>query len=127
MPDKQLFEYAILRIVPRVEREEFINAGVILYCKSQKFLQMLFVVDEQRVLTIYPEAELECIHDYINGFAAICTGKANASAISKLPLPERFRWLTAQRSTIIQTSKVHPGLCIDATEMLQRIFEEQVL
>jgi hypothetical protein len=125
-PGKHLFEYAILRIVPRVEREEFINAGVILYCKSQKFLQMKHRVDEQKLLVLFPEIDLVCVEHYIKGFHKICNADKTAGAIAQLDKPERFRWLTATRSTIIQCSKVHPGICDDAGEMLEKIFAEQV-
>jgi hypothetical protein len=126
MPGKHLFEYAILRIVPRVEREEFINAGVVLYCKSLKFLQMKHFVDSQKLLAMFPEIDQGCVDHYISGFNKICNGDKTAGAIAQLEKPERFRWLTATRSTIIQCSKVHPGLCDDAAEMLDKIFEEQV-
>ena len=127
MQDKFLFEYAVVRIVPRVEREEFVNTGVVLYCAKQKFLQMKFQVDEHRVKCLCPLADVEEINTYLEAFEQVCIGNRTAGPIAQLPLAGRFRWLTATRSTIVQTSKVHPGLCEDAAAMLDRIFEQQVL
>ena len=128
MQEKYLFEYAVIRIVPRVEREEFINAGVVLYCAKQKFLQMLFQLDEKRLLSFSPTLNIAEIHEYLCAFQRICNGDAKASSdIAKLPIAERFRWLTATRSTIIQTSKIHPGFCDDAGEMLEKLYKQLVL
>lgn len=126
MPDKFLFEYAVVRIVPRVEREEFMNAGVVLYCAKQRFLQLKFKVDAGRINALCPLADVEEICTYLQAFEQICLGNPKAGPIAQLPLAGRFRWLTATRSTIVQTSKVHPGLCTDAAEMLDKIFEQQV-
>ena len=127
MQDKDLFEYAVIRIVPKVEREEFLNVGVILYCAKQKFLGLLYHLDKERIKAI--SDELNCIEakEYLDAFEQVCMGNAVASPIAKLPIAERFRWLTATRSTIIQTSKVHPGLCANAKEMLDKIYAQQVL
>jgi hypothetical protein len=127
MQDKQLFEYAVIRVVPMVEREEFMNVGVVLYCAGQKFLQALFSIDEQRLRALSDGIDIQELQSYLHAFQRICDGDKDAGPISKLPLPERFRWLTATRSTIVQTSKVHPGLCTDATEMLQKLYEQLVV
>ena len=126
MQDKFLFEYAVVRIVPRVEREEFVNTGVVLYCAKQRFLQLKFRVDEQRIKNLCPLADVDEIYTYLHAFEQVCTGNPAAGPIAQLPLAGRFRWLTATRSTIVQTSKVHPGLCTDAAATLERIFEQQV-
>jgi hypothetical protein len=126
MQDKYLFEYAVVRIVPRVEREEFINAGVVLYCAKEKFLQLKYRIDESRLKALCPITDEAEIRSYLQAFAEICAGEATAGPIAQLPFAGRFRWLTATRSTIVQTSKVHPGLCDSAADMLERIYKQQV-
>ncbi|UFH52497.1 DUF3037 domain-containing protein [Spirosoma sp. KNUC1025] len=126
MPEKHLFEYAIIRFVPRVERQEFLNVGVILYCRAQRFLQAKVEVNDVRLRAFSGELDSQELADRLHTFEQICTGGALGGAIAKLPIAERFRWLTATRSTIIQTSPVHPGLCEDARETLDRLFIELV-
>lgn len=125
MPD-QLFEYAVIRVVPRVEREEFINIGVIVYCPKQKFLKAMLQVDEARISAFAPGLDLECLKDNINSFEKITNGDLLAGPIAKLDIASRFRWLTATRSTVVQSSKVHPGLCTDAEATLNRLFNQLV-
>lgn len=125
MPD-QLFEYAVIRIVPRVEREEFINIGVILYCPKQKFLKTILLIDETRISAFAPSLDIDCLKDNINSFEMITNGEVHAGAIAKLDIASRFRWLTATRSTVVQSSKVHPGLCKDAEVTLLRLFNQLV-
>lgn len=127
MQGKDLFEYAVIRVVPRVEREEFINVGVILYCPGQKFLQALFHVDEQRLRTFCTKADPDEIRTYLEAIERICKGTKDAGPIGLLDMPSRFRWLTAMRSTVVQTSRVHPGFSSNAAETLQRLYREQVL
>lgn len=127
MHEKLLFEYAVLRVVPRVEREEFLNVGVILYCKKQQFLQTVYHLDATRLAAFCPKLDIHEIEEYLQAFDRICKGNAGAGAIGKLDIASRFRWLTATRSTIVQTSKVHPGFCIDAAIALQKLFAEFVL
>jgi hypothetical protein len=125
MPD-QLFEYAVIRVVPRVEREEFINIGVILYCPKQKFLKAILLIDEARISALAPGLDIDCLKDNINSFERITNGDADGGPIAKLDLASRFRWLTATRSTVVQSSKVHPGLCKDAGQTLERLFNQLV-
>jgi len=127
MQDNQLFEYAVIRLVPRVDREEFLNVGVILYCAKQQFLKTLFQLDAGRITSLYPEIDVEIIRKHLETFQLICRGDAGAGPIAKLPIAERFRWLTATRSTIIQVSKVHPGFCTDAEETLDKLYRQLVL
>ncbi|MEO6668834.1 MAG: DUF3037 domain-containing protein [Ferruginibacter sp.] len=127
MQQQYLFEYAILRVVPQVEREEFLNAGVILYCAKQKFLQVKFELNAERFKLFACDIDIAELGTYFEGFERICVGGKDAGPIGKLPIGERFRWLTATRSTVLQTSKVHPGLCNDAGETLERIFTQLVL
>jgi hypothetical protein len=126
MQGKNLFEYAIIRIVPMVEREEFLNAGVIVYCKSRGFLKSSYTVDEPRILSICPTANIEAIRFQLSGFELISRGGNDAGPIGRLDIASRFRWLTATRSTIIQVSKVHPGLCDDPEEMLSELYRKLV-
>ena len=121
------FEYAVIRIVPKVEREEFLNVGVVLYCAKEKFLQLKYTINEERLKSFGCELDMQEIKEYLHAFEQICLGNTLASPIAQLPIAERFRWLTATRSTVVQTSKVHPGLCNNATVMLLKIYEQQVL
>ena len=122
-----LFEYAVIRVVPRVEREEFMNVGVILYCRSQGFLQTKFDLNETRLRAFSAELDLAIVHERLCAFQKIGAGRAEGGLIGQLSIAERFRWLTATRSTVVQTSPVHPGLCADAGETLTRLFEQLVL
>jgi hypothetical protein len=126
MQENHLFEYAVIRVVPHVEREEFINVGVVLYCKDQKFLQTIVELNETRLMALCDKLDIAELKEYITSFVRICQGGASAGPIGKLPMAERFRWLTATRSTVVQTSKVHPGLCNDAAEMLDRLYRQLV-
>lgn len=127
MPANHLFEYAIIRIVPHVEREEFLNVGVILYCRDQQFLQMKFLLDEKRLLALFPGTDLNDINDHLQSFEKITDGNPGGGPIAALDLASRFRWLTAKRSTVVQLSAVHPGLCEDPSGTLNRLFEQLVL
>jgi hypothetical protein len=127
MQDKLLFEYAVIRIVPMVEREEFMNVGVVLYCAGQKFLQVLFHLDKERLRVFSDKTDIQELTSYLQAFQCICAGDKTLGPIGRLSQAERFRWLTATRSTIVQTSKVHPGLCTDAGEMLQKLYKQLVL
>ncbi len=126
MQEKFLFEYAVIRVVPRVEREEFLNVGVVLYCAKQKFLKMLFRIDPERLESFYRGCDVQKLNDHLRAFDRVCKGGNDAGPIGKLPIAERFRWLTATRSTIVQTSKVHPGFCDDAGETLEKLFTQLV-
>ncbi|WP_256012281.1 DUF3037 domain-containing protein [Desertivirga xinjiangensis] len=127
MQEDLLFEYAVIRVVPRVEREEFINVGVILFCSKQKFLQTRFVLKEERVLSLHKEVDIEQLKENLWSFERICKAGSDSGPIGKLTHAERFRWLTATRSSVVQCSKVHPGLCKDAQETLEKLFEQLVL
>ena len=127
MQDQQLFEYAVIRIVPRVEREEFINAGIILFCKKLDFLHVLYELNEQKIAAVDAGCDVEELSTHLKAFESIATGDISAGPIAQLSPPERFRWLTAQRSTIIQTSKVHPGLGKDLMTITKQLFQQFVL
>jgi len=127
MQEQHLFEYAVVRVVPKVEREEFINIGVVLYCAGKKFLQMRYDMDMARLKLFAEQQDATEVATYLRSFEQICAGSAEGGAIGKLPAAERFRWLTATRSTVVQASKVHPGLCTDPAEMLEKLYTQLVL
>jgi hypothetical protein len=122
-----LFEYAVIRVVPRVEREEFLNVGVILYCSKQKFLQSIITLNEDLLRAFTAEIDLEELKANLSSFEKICKGGKAGGPIGQLDAASRFRWLTAMRSTIVQSSRVHPGFCKDADEMLSRLHQQLVL
>lgn len=126
MQESNLFEYAVIRYVPRPEREEFLNIGVILYCASKIFLQMKFSLDESRLKSFYADVDPDELKKFLEAFKEVCCGSSAGSPISKLDNASRFRWLTATRSTIVQTSKVHPGLCDDPMDKLNRLHTQLV-
>ncbi|HEY1113051.1 MAG TPA: DUF3037 domain-containing protein [Chitinophagaceae bacterium] len=127
MQDKHLFEYAVIRLVPRVEREEFINVGVVLFCKKQNFLQALCHLDRERLRALAPTIDIDEVENHLQAFVRIAKGGGDAGPISKLDEASRFRWLTAVRSTVVQSSRVHPGFCADLPGALQRLHEQLVL
>lgn len=127
MQERHLFEYAIIRVVPRVEREEFINVGVIIYCADENFLKTKFALHKEKLLALCNDLDLEELNKRLLAFEQICIGAADGGPIAKLPLASRFRWLTATRSTVVQTSPVHPGLCNNADETLKKLYDELVM
>lgn len=127
MQEKQLFEYAVIRVVPRVEREEFLNVGIILYCAKSNFLQASIIMNEKRLYSLSSDIDLYELTNHLDSFVKICSGSEAGGPIAQLDLPSRFRWLTAVRSTVVQTSRVHPGLCIDPQETLSKLLLEQVI
>lgn len=127
MQEMHVFEYATVRFCPRVERAEFINLGVILFCKSLKFLKFEFFINEAKVLAFSPETDLEELRNNLFSFENICKGSQTGGLIGSQDLPSRFRWLTAKRSTILQASEVHPGYTDDPQKTLQRLLKTMVL
>lgn len=127
MQEKNLFEYAVIRVMPKVEREEFLNIGVILYCAKQRFLGAKYVIDAQRLEILCADLDMDILAQNLEALSLICKGGDDAGPIGLLDQPSRFRWLTAARSTIIQTSKVHPGLCTNAQSTMEQLFEEMVV
>lgn len=127
MHARHLFDYAVIRVVPRVEREEFINVGVILFCKVEKFLKVKYHLDPNRLSVFSPELDLNAVEENLKALEQICMGSKTGGSIAELDIASRFRWLTAVRSTVIQTSKVHPGYTANAGETLEKLFAEMVL
>ena len=126
MPELVSFDYATIRIAPRVEREEFVNAGVIVFCLGERFLDAKVVLDEGRVRALWPAADLEPWLAHLQAFPRICAGEAEAGPIALLPIRERFHWLVAPRSTVIQVSPVHAGLCESPAVALEDLFRRLV-
>ncbi|MBX2916887.1 MAG: DUF3037 domain-containing protein [Cyclobacteriaceae bacterium] len=124
---QHVFEYAIIRVVPKVEREEFVNVGVILYCGPLKFLKTKIEINATRITAFCKDIELPEVQNYIQAFEQISAGGKGSGPIGELSMAERFRWLTATRSSIIQTSKVHPGITDNPQEVLERLFQQHVL
>ena len=126
MHERHLFEYAVLRVVPRPEREEFVNVGVVLYCAVRKFLGLRVEVPAAKLQALAPDLNLADVELHLRAFEEICCGKNPDSPIARLDPASRFRWLTATRSTVLQTSRVHPGLCDDPQETLDKLFAQLV-
>ncbi len=126
MPGKDSFEYAVIRWVPRVERGEFLNVGVALFCRGQRFLDMRYALDVPRMLAFHPDCDVAEIEGYLRAFQLVCHGGPAGGPIGALPPAERFRWLTANRSTVIQASPSHIGLSADAQATLERLFSELI-
>lgn len=127
MQGRHLYEYAVLRVVPQMEREEFLNVGVVLYCREKKFLRVVYRLDESRLAAFCPGLDIAEVGEYLYSFDRICNGAKDGGPIAALMTAERFRWLTATRSTVVQASKVHPGFCDDTEATLLRLFERMVL
>jgi hypothetical protein len=126
VPDPSTYDYAVIRVVPRVEREEFVNAGVIVSCPAADFLESRIELDEKRLLALDPSVDLEAVRTHLATIPAICAGGEAAGPIGKLPPRERFRWLIAARSTIIQASPAHTGRCGDPHALLEHLLETMV-
>ena len=127
MPALSSFDYAVLRVVPRVEREEFINAGVLLFCLELDFLQARIEVNEPRLRALWPEADVELVRQHLEAIPKICAGSPDGGPIARLSLRERFHWLVSPRSTIIQVSPVHSGLCGSPELALDELFQQMVV
>ena len=127
MQEQHLYEYAVIRWVPQVERDEFINIGIILYCARKKALEMCYHLDVARLGAFNPLFEEAELFNHLEAFKRICGGLKEGGPIAQLDAPSRFRWLTATRSTTIQTSRVHPGYCCSPQETLLKLHQQMVL
>ncbi|RZJ65937.1 MAG: DUF3037 domain-containing protein [Flavobacterium sp.] len=124
---EQLYEFAVIRVVPKIEREEFLNAGVILFCKRHKFLKAICALDESKLRAFCNETDSEQVMANLKSLEKIAVGARDSGPIGQMETAERFRWLTAIRSTVIQTSRPHPGFTSDPQLTLQRLLSELVL
>ena len=127
MQDKHLYEYAVVRVLPRVEREEFLNVGIVLFCKRKKYLKMRYKLDVGKLQSLCTDCDVEQIELNLKSFEKIANADKDGGPIAQLDSAERFRWLTAIRSSVIQTSRPHPGLCNELDNTLDRLFSELVL
>ncbi|WP_020534504.1 DUF3037 domain-containing protein [Lewinella cohaerens] len=127
MPNKVPYEFAVIRVVPKVEREEFINVGVIVFSKRKKYLDIKYQLNENRLRAFSEELDVEMLKGYLKAWEAVCRGGAQGGSIGQQELPYRFRWLSASRSTILQTSRIHPGICDSPEEVLEDLFQRYVL
>jgi hypothetical protein len=125
-PPRSQFQYAIVRVVPRVERGESLNAGVILLCRPRRFLGARVALDEARLAALAPDVDPSTIRAHLDAIARIAAGDAAAGPIARLGIGERFHWLTAPSSTVIQPSEVHTGMCEDPVAELDHLFEQMV-
>ncbi len=127
MPAPAAVAYAILRVVPRVERQEFINAAVIVFCLEKRYLDARVHLDPDRLRALWPDVDIELIRDHLNAIPRICQGDPTAGPISRLTQRERFHWLISPRSTIIQPSPVHTGVCEETGGLLDRLAQQFLL
>lgn len=127
MPEHSSYDYALVRVMPYVERGECINVGVLLFCRTQNFLGTLTCLDAPRLLALAPDLDLETVQRQLDLLHLICKGVAETGRIGQMSLSERFHWLVSPRSTIIQTSAVHSGLGHDPEEVLSHLFQTLVL
>jgi hypothetical protein len=126
VPDNHTYDYAVIRVVPRVDREEFVNVGVIVSCPARKFLEAVIELDEKRVRGLDATLDMEAIRAHLATIPLICAGGAAAGAIGKLSQRERFQWLVAPRSTVIQTSAAHSGRCGDPRALIEHLLDTMV-
>ena len=126
MPDRSTYDYAVIRVVPRVERGEFVNVGVIVSCPKQGFLEARIELDETRLRALDPAIDLDAVRGHLSSIPKICKGGPAAGPIGRLPPRERFHWLIAPRSTVIQVSPSHTGRCDDAPGLLEHLMDTMV-
>jgi hypothetical protein len=120
------FQYAIWRVVPSVERGEALNVGVVVYCRRRQFLAARTLVDEERLHALAPDLDVEAVRGHLDGMSRVAAGDPAGGAIATMPQSERFGWLTAASSTIVQPSPIHTGLCSDPESVLERLYTRLV-
>jgi len=119
--ERSRFDYTIVRVVPRIDRGESVNVGVLLWCLERDFLAAGLAIDERRLLALWPDVDLPLVRRHVGAIARIAAGDADAGPIARLPMRERWHWLVAPRSTIVQTAPVHSGLCVDPQATLDHL------
>ena len=127
MQEKHLYEYAVIRVVPRVEREEFLNIGIILFSKTAKFIKVLHHIEAAKIQMLSNDFDIDQLECNLTSLQKIVDGTKDGGPIAQMDMPSRFRWLTAIRSSAIQTSRPHPGMCLDLEKTITRLFQELVL
>lgn len=126
MQDKFLYEYAVIRVVPKVEREEFINVGLILFCKRKRYLRFQYLLPEAKIRMYCQAFDIEQVKENLQSFARICAGDRRGGPIAQLEVDERFRWITAVKSSSIQSSRPHPGFSTNLDATFEKLYQELV-
>lgn len=126
MTGREEYQYAVLRAVPDVERGESVNVGVVVFSRRHGYLGLRTHVDEARLRALHPDVDVAALQRHLDGLAAIAAGDATAGTVAAMPPSERFGWLTASSSTIVQPSPIHTGLCDDPERLLERLFARLV-
>jgi hypothetical protein len=126
MQEDKIYEYAVIRMVPKVEREEFFNVGLIMFSKKEKFIKTKFYLCPDKLKLMKSSLNFDDLAQNLESFSEIAAGKKTAGPVAMMEIPERFRWLTALRSAVIQTSRPHPGKSKDLEKTFERLFEELV-
>ena len=127
MQEQNRYEYAVIRFVPRVEREEFVNVGLAMMCKRRRWMKVELLLNENRIKAMSPDADLKVLACQLQTFVDIAEGKRSAGPVASYPVEERFRWLSAVKSSVIQTSRPHPGLTTDLDLTFRSLFSDLVL
>lgn len=120
------FQYAIWRVVPSVERGEALNVGVVVFCRRRRFLKARTLLDAERLRALSPDLDVEAVRRHLDGMVRVAAGDPSGGAVARLDQSERFGWLTAASSTIVQPSPIHTGLCDDPEAVLDRLFSRLV-
>ena len=126
MQEQNRYEYAVLRYVPHVEREEFINVGLAMMCKRRRWIKVAVLLPEAKLSAMSPDTDREALRRQLQSFVDIADGRQGAGPIAQYPVEERFRWISAVKSSVIQTSRPHPGMCGDLDDTFTRLFAELV-
>jgi len=126
VPTRSSFDYAVIRVVPRVEREEFVNAGVILFCRTRRYLAAKTKLDEARLRALWPDADVDAVRAHLAAFERVAAGGPGSGPIGRLPQADRFHWLTAPRSTVVQVSPIHAGLTDDPEREIEHLMRDYV-
>ena len=126
MQEDKLYEYAVIRLVPKVEREEFFNIGLVMFSKKEKYIRVEFSICPKKFELMQSKMDFEDIQQNLENFEKVASGTKAGGEIAKMEIPERFRWLTAVRSSVVQTSRPHPGKTKDLDGTFERLFEELV-
>lgn len=126
MQEAKIYEYAVIRLVPKVEREEFFNIGLVMFSKKAKYIRVEFHLCPDKFALMHSKLDYDDIQQNLENFKAVANGEKSGGEISQFDIPERFRWLTAVRSSVVQTSRPHPGKTTDLDGTFERLFEELV-
>lgn len=126
MLDKVVYEYAVIRVVPKIEREEFVNVGLILFSKRKRYIKFMYLIPTDKIKAFCTDFDVEQLEENLNSFAKICAGAKDGGPIAALEADEKFRWITAIKSSSIQSSRPHPGFSSDLDITFQRLYDELV-